>query len=138
MPLWIPIVGTLVLLIAYFLRRGSLNSPKVDLAEEGIGPTAHRIRTNVRAILSRSHPSASVSTVDGTPFDRRYFCVTVNVPTDRERDEIRTDAFLKIKFRQALVDADYPVTEIDRVGWDVQSQQTVDRDFGGDWHQARS
>jgi hypothetical protein len=123
------------LAIVFFVRR-SRPAP-TDAPEPGLSPTIHRVRANVRAILSQEHPLASVSSYGATELDPRNFTVTIDVRYDRERDEIRRDPLLRDRFRQALVDADYPASAIARVQFDVQSQQTVDRDFGGNWYQAR-
>ncbi len=125
----------LLLGLVFFVHR-SRPAP-TDAPEPGLSPTIHRVRANVRAILSKQYPDATVGSYGQTGADPRPFVVTINTSRDRERDEIRRDPLLRDRFRQALVDADYPASAIPRVGFDVQSQQTVDRDFGGDWYQAR-
>ena len=121
--------------IVFFVRR-SRPAPN-EVAEPGLSPTIHRVRANVRAVLSRQYPLATVSSYGATELDPRHFVVTIDVSTDRERDQIDRDAALKDRLRQALVDADYPATAIPKVGFHVESQETVDRDFGGNWYQAR-
>ncbi len=131
------LIAALVLGLAiFFFVRRSRPAP-TDAPEPGLSQTVHRVRANVRAILSQDYPAATVSSFGATGDDPRAFTVTIDVQYDRERDEIRMDPLLRERFRQALVNADYPVAAIPRVGFNVQSQQTVNRDFGGDWYQAR-
>lgn len=110
----------------FFVRR--LKPAATDAAEPGVSPTIHRIRANVRAILRGGHPTAEVSSFGATEIDQRPFTVTILVGTDRERDAIRENGKLRDRFRQALVDADYPAPGIARVQFEIESRQTIERD----------
>ena len=131
------LIAALILLgaLAFFTRR-SKPAP-TDKPEAGVSPTIHRVRANVRAILSKEHPAATVSSYGATELDARHLVVTIDVKTDRERDEIRRDPLLRDRFQQALIDADYPASAAPRVSFNVESQQTVDREHEGNWYRAR-
>ena len=130
------LVAFVLLAGLFFFVRRSRPAP-TEAPEPGLSPTIHRVRANVRAILSKQYPLATVSSYGATELDPRSLTITINVLTDRERDQIDRDPALRDRFRQALVNADYPISAICKVGFSVESQQTVDRDFGGNWHQAR-
>lgn len=131
------ILAALILGLAIFVFVRRSRPAPTDAPEPGLSQTVHRVHANVRAVLREEHPTATVSSFGATELDRRAFTVTIDVAYDRERDEIRRDPLLRERFRQALVNADYPVAAIPRVTFDVQSKQTVDREFAGDWNQAR-
>ncbi len=131
------ILIALVLVAVLLFLVGRSRPVRTDAPEPGVSPTIHRVRANVRAILSKDYPTATVSSYGATEIDPRQFTVTIDVLTDRQRDEIRRDPLLRERFRQALVNADYPVAAIPRVGFDIQSQQTVDREHEGNWYRAR-
>ena len=127
------IVAAILLLgLAFFVRRSRPVS--TDRPEPGVSPTIHRVRANVRAILSKQHPTAVVSSYGATAADPRPFTITVSVATDAERDQIRHDPLLRQRFQQALIDADYPKAAAAKVAFDIESQQTIKRQLQGSKH----
>jgi hypothetical protein len=57
----------------------------------------------------------------------------ITTQTDAERDLMRSAPELVSEFRQVLLDVGYPATAVADVGFAIESQQTVDRDYNGNW-----
>lgn len=131
------------LVAIYVVRRSTRNqTPKAraeaerNQAEERESPTVHRVLESVRAILKRKGVQATISSYGATHIDPKYLVVLLMLETDRERNAITADRDFRERFRQALVDADYPRMARDQVQFVAESQETVDRDFGGNWFHA--
>jgi hypothetical protein len=59
-----------------------------------------------------------------------YICVE----TDRTRDELQKDSDLMHKLRTVLKEVNYPPEARDQVSIAFASQETVNRDFQGNWY----
>lgn len=46
---------------------------------------------------------------------------------------MRSAPELVSEFRQVLLDAGYPATAVPDIGFEFEAQQTVDRDYNGNW-----
>ena len=66
----------------------------------------------------------------------KHLAIWITTPSDAERDRLRTLPGLEAKFRQALRDAGYPEDAVPLVGFAYESQETVDRHYGGNWWHA--
>jgi len=67
--------------------------------------------------------------------DPKNLVFWICVQTNAERDFLKTDAGLNRKLRGLFEKYDYPADARDAVQINYESQQTVDRESGGDWHQ---
>ena len=63
--------------------------------------------------------------------------IFIDTRTDAERDSLRADPTLHPEIVAALVANGYPQDAAPFVGLAIESQETVDRDFGGNWYRAR-
>jgi hypothetical protein len=108
---------------------------------EGVGwdlyPSIFRSRRGIRRILKMRGEKLRVSSFGATHIDPRYLCVCIDVDTDAERDAMRDDNELIEDFRDAILAAGYPVESVPLVSFSIESQQTVDRDWSGNWFHAR-
>ena len=66
--------------------------------------------------------------------DARYLAIWIATKTDEERDRLRQDLDLHHKLRDALLQVRYPIAVVPLVGFAFESQETGDRDFGGNWY----
>jgi hypothetical protein len=57
----------------------------------------------------------------------------IAVQTDRERDRLRADQQLSEQFKQALVRVDWPEAARPHVEFEIESEETVKRESGGNW-----
>jgi hypothetical protein len=46
---------------------------------------------------------------------------------------MRSSPELVSEFRRVLLDVGYPATAVTDVGFEIEAQQTVDRDYNGNW-----
>ena len=63
-----------------------------------------------------------------------FLAFWICVQSDRERDRLRSNRGLMNRLRQTFVDADYPEDGRDDVDIGFESQETVNRESGGDWY----
>jgi hypothetical protein len=96
-----------------------------------------KTRRGVRKLLCRNFPDAKVSSMGMSSIDPRYFCILIDVKTDSEKRELLEDTDLRKSIRQAALDAGYPAESVPLIEVSIESQQTVDRDWGGNWYHAR-
>jgi hypothetical protein len=60
----------------------------------------------------------------------------IATPTDNERDLLRQAPDTHQQFCDALLRAGYPQEAVSGVHFRIESQETVDRDYGGSWDEA--
>jgi hypothetical protein len=60
----------------------------------------------------------------------------ITTSTDKERDVLRQAPETYQQFCNALRMAGYPQDGVSRVHFRIESQETVDRDYGGSWREA--
>jgi hypothetical protein len=60
----------------------------------------------------------------------------IKTSTDSERDFLRQAPETYQQFCQALLISGYPQDAISLVHFRIESQETVDREYGGSWRQA--
>jgi hypothetical protein len=101
-----------------------------------IGPI-WKTRRGVRQLIRRDFPDADVSSMGMSSIDPKYFCILINVKTDREKHRLLEDGELDNKIRQIALSAGYPEESVPLISFSIESQQTVDRDFNGSWFYAR-
>jgi len=100
-------------------------------------PTVRRARTEIRRVISGRCPGAEVFSIHGaTNVDPRHLSFSIRTGTDQERDQLSADPLVYKELCGALHRARYPAAAIPFVHFVIQSQETVDRKFGGRWHEA--
>ena len=100
-------------------------------------PAIRRARRKVERAACRRVPNAEVSSSQGaTSINPAHLAFCIRTSTDKERDLLRQDSTIYEEFRTALVKSGYPPDAISRVHFGIESQETVDRDFGGSWREA--
>jgi hypothetical protein len=82
----------------------------------------------------RKYGNFSVHHFGATHLGPGNLTICIGVATDAERQEI-IDSGIDPLVRAWLVDEGYPQDAIKHIGVSVDSQETVDRDWNGDWHQ---
>lgn len=78
-----------------------------------------------------------ISSYGITHLSARYPDVWIVTATDSERDELQRDSNLVIEMQGALTDEGYPQQDVQHVQFVFESEQTVKRDFSGDWSRRR-
>jgi hypothetical protein len=88
--------------------------------------------------IARQHcPEAQVMKKEGaTWIDAALLAFYIARKTDDERDRLCLDTSLLQELRHALLDVGYPPSSVPFVRFFIESQETVNRDYGGNWHEA--
>jgi hypothetical protein len=126
------IAGLLLLVVA---------SCVADYVGNGIGwdlyPSILRSRKAIRRILKARGTPFRVESFGATRIDPDHLCICINVNTDAERDSLQHDDELIRQFRKAILSSGYPAESVPMVSFSIESQETVSRDFEGNWFYAR-
>ena len=100
-------------------------------------PIIRRARRRVREIARCACPNVKVFSRQAASRQApRPLTIWIATDTDEQRDRFLQDPSLYSQLSQALIDVGYPAHAVPRVRFVVQSQQTVNRDYGGSWREA--
>ena|SRR5579863_29993 len=126
------LIGIVLLLSLGFVKMFVLNTYDLKL-----WPAIHRARREIRKIARQRVPNADVfSRLGATAVSPGHLTFSIRVETDKQRTVLCVDPDIHKQFRDALVKAGYPTTTVPVVHFGIQSQETVDRDYGGSWDEA--
>jgi hypothetical protein len=92
-----------------------------------------RARHEIEGISRHYCPTAQVSSRRGATPSHLSFRIAVG--TDKERDRMRGEPNLYQQLCSALVRVGYPPEAVSAVHFRIESQETVDRDYGGSWQE---
>jgi hypothetical protein len=93
--------------------------------------TVRRARLEIEAIARQYCPTAKADSFRcATP---KHFSFRIAVRTDRERDHMNGEPRLFQQLTGALLRVGYPADAFPFVHFRIESQETVDRDYGGSW-----
>jgi len=90
-----------------------------------------RAGQEIEEVARRYCPTAKVVSFSGATPARSSFRIAV--ATDGVRDRMRNGPELYQQFCGALLRAGYPEDAVPFVHFRIESQETVDRDYGGSW-----
>jgi hypothetical protein len=100
-------------------------------------PAIRRARREIGKIARQRVSNAEVFRSQGaTAINPGHLSFGIRVRTDLARDSLSADPEIHKLFRDALAKAGYPTDTIPVVRFGIQSQETVDRDYGGSWREA--
>jgi hypothetical protein len=102
-----------------------------------VWPAIRRARKAIRTLVRKRVPGVRIHSMGTTHKSADNLRIGIDVATDAEREMLRNDAGLLDEARLALAEAGYPQGSIDRVSISIESQETVDREFDGNWFCAR-
>ena len=95
-----------------------------------------RARRKIGRLVRAKYPDARVSSLGASAINPVHLCICINVQQDSEKEKLLADQELMYRMKEALRDSGYPAEAIAEVGFSIESQQTVDRDFAGNWFYA--
>ena len=96
-----------------------------------LGAMVVRIERDILALARSRCAGARVLSFGATHSDLKHLAIWISTPTDADRDALRGDPTFIAALYDALRKASYPTIEI--AGFAFESQETVDRDYGGNW-----
>ena len=127
---WFLAIAALLLVIAVLFRV----LPALFLIIPGFDwklfPAVRRARREIRKAAWRCCPGADVL---ARMTDPRHF--RIKTTTDLERDQLCEDPTIYREFCEVLYGVGYPPAQVPSVS--IQSQETINRKFGGSWHEAK-
>src|SRR5258708_17220063 len=93
-----------------------------------------RARREIREEARQRIPKAEVVTHEGaTALNPGHLAFCITTATDQERDLLCEDPEIYQQFRNSLLRPCYPQDTGPVVHFGIESQETVDRDYGGSW-----
>ena len=90
----------------------------------------------IRAHVQQLDTSANVSAFGAVDISPVHLAVCITTDSDAMRDKFAADQSLDQIVRDALRDAGYPREAILHIAIAFESQETVDRDWDGNWRHA--
>jgi hypothetical protein len=92
-----------------------------------------RAKREIRRIAGQYCRRAKVFSFGAIRVNPRHLAIWITTQTDEERDSMRASHDLVPQFRRVLLAVGYPPSAVAEVGFEFESQQTVDRDYDGNW-----
>jgi hypothetical protein len=130
--LLVSLIAFVLLLVFGFVRMFFF-----DLYNWKLWPAIRRARRDIRKVARQRIPNAQVYSSQGaTAISAGHLSFCIRTDTDKERDLLRQDPDIHRQFRDALIRAGYPKETHPVVHFSIESQETVDRDYGGSWDEA--
>lgn len=88
----------------------------------------------VRLALRKDYPSVETSWFGVVGINPRHLAIWVITETDSDRDAILAEGGLIRLIQDSLRAVNYPAEAIPYISGTVESQETVDRDYHGNWY----
>jgi len=134
---WFLVASVLVVMGYVFLVSGSAIGLIARRLDWKRWPAIRRARRGIRDVARQRVPNAEVVSVRGaTAMSPGYLSFCIRTDTDKDRDFLRQDPEIHQQVRKALARAGYPTDTAPVVHFGIESQETVDRDYGGTWDEA--
>ena len=98
-----------------------------------IGDLRARIEQEALALARARCECAKAFSIGAVDIDPKLLAVWITTETDAQRDALAADPALKAALVAVLHAVGYPEAAIPEVIFTYESQETVAREFGGDW-----
>lgn len=92
-----------------------------------------RIESSIKTLVKAAGCKPIVWSFGAYYIDPRYLVIVVGVPSDKERDSLRNDKRFLSEINALLVRFNWPIQSRAHVRFDIESQETVDRENNGNW-----
>lgn len=94
----------------------------------------YRLCRHAKQQAARHGVHASVTWFGVYYIHPKHLAVIVRVPTDRDKAKLSGDSTFLTDLRNELLAVNYPTEGREGVAFEVESQETVDREFNGNWY----
>jgi hypothetical protein len=95
-----------------------------------------RAEIAITSEVRRTIPGARVTSFGAIDLYPSCLAFWICVATDAQRDSLLGDVAFSDRMRRIVADCGYPADSVDRVGFTSESDETVDRDWAGNWYHA--
>jgi hypothetical protein len=96
-----------------------------------------RAKQRIKTLARKRCPNANVFSKQGPRrIEHQPLAIFITTATDEESGKLRDDPTLYKQLRDTMLQAGYPPDAIPSVKFRIESQETVDRDYGGSWAEA--
>jgi hypothetical protein len=92
-----------------------------------------RIEAGLKALLKEKKIKPYVWSFGAYYIDPKHLVFVVGVPSDDEKNRLKTDIDFNNRMTQLLVTYNWPVDARKYALFDIESQETVDRENNGNW-----
>lgn len=92
-----------------------------------------RIESGLRSLLKEAGVKPLVWSYGAYYIDPKHMVFVVGVPSDSERDALRANDVFRAQMKYLLAKVRWPLAARDHVLFDIESQETVDRENDGNW-----
>lgn len=130
------------LIVTLFPKKRGAAAPPVrqkDAAMASDGPLAPIIAAAAEkmvALARTKEQSAGIFHFGAVDIHPKHLAYWLTTATDAQRDRLAADSAMQDEFRRILLRAGYPADAVLEVGFAFQSEETVQRDYGGNWYYA--
>lgn len=93
-----------------------------------------RLCRHAKLQAARRGVHVSVTWFWGYYIHPKHLAVIVRVPTDRDKAKLSDDSTFLTDLRNELIVVNYPTEGREGVVFEIESQETVDREFNGNWY----
>jgi len=92
-----------------------------------------RIESSIKRIVSSKGLKPYIWSFGAYYIDPKHLVFVIGVPTDKNRDDLKSDANFINELKSLLVKFNWPQVARSNVAFDIESQETVDRENEGNW-----
>jgi len=92
-----------------------------------------RIESALRGLLLAQSVKPLVWSFGAYYIDPKHLVFVLGVKTDEERDALKSNFAFLNESRELLVRFNWPTAARDKMHFDIESQETVDRETKGNW-----
>jgi hypothetical protein len=92
-----------------------------------------RIESGLKALLKDAGIKPLVWSFGAYYIDPKHLVFVVGVPTDQDKSKLKSDPNFDSAMRFLLTKYNWPLMAREYVAFDIESQQTVDRETNGNW-----
>ncbi len=101
-----------------------------------LGKIITKTEKAVKELARQKYKSCNVLSFGATDIDPKHLAIWITTDTDSQRDILSKDASFKEAVRGILRENGYPERAIPFVGITFESEETVQRDYDGNWWHA--
>jgi hypothetical protein len=91
------------------------------------------IETGLKSLLEKTGVKPMVWSFGAFDIDPKHLVFVVGVPTDEEKNNLKVDSLLAEQMQFLLEKYNWPIAARKHVVFDIESQETVDRETNGNW-----